>query len=222
MAVTTHVSRENLTAEIDAVRSEIADGLAKKADASDLSSHTSDAKIHVTDAERSTWNNKADASKVYVKTDADNLLAQKADKADTYAKGETYSKKEVDETVDALKSAATVKLAAKADLVGGVVPASQLPSFVDNVLEYASSADFPTTGEAGKIYVALDTNLTYRWGGTEYVEISKSLALGETAETAYAGDKGKATTDALAVLKKTVSTLSEKVDDANAALEEVA
>ena len=91
-------------------------------------------------------------------------------------------------------------LAKKADLVDGVVPASQLqlPSFVDDVLEYASSASFPTTGEAGKIYVALDTNLTYRWGGSKYVEISKSLALGETAETAYAGDKGKAASDAIA------------------------
>ena len=91
-------------------------------------------------------------------------------------------------------------LAKKADLVNGFVPASQLqlPSFVDDVLEYANAVSFPTTGEAGKIYVALDTNLTYRWGGSKYVEISKSLALGETAETAYAGDKGKAASDAIA------------------------
>ena len=62
----------------------------------------------------------------------------------------------------------------------GKVLTSQLPSYVDDVLEYASLSQFPAQGETGKIYVALDTNLTYRWGGTEYVEISQSLALGET------------------------------------------
>ena len=79
----------------------------------------------------------------------------------------------------------------------GKVVTSQLPSFVDDVLEFESKTNFPVTGESGKIYVSLDTNLTYRWGGTEYVEISKSLALGETSSTAYAGDKGKDTTDKL-------------------------
>ncbi|OUN81347.1 collagen-like protein [Gemmiger sp. An50] len=88
---------------------------------------------------------------------------------------------------------------------GGKVPASQLPSFVDDVLEYASKSAFPATGEAGKIYVAMDTNLTWRWSGTAYVEISKSLALGETASTAYAGDKGKALATDLASTKTTVA-----------------
>ena len=73
----------------------------------------------------------------------------------------------------------------------GFVPSSQLPSYVDDVLEYASRSAFPATGETGKIYVALDTNLTYRWGGSDYVEISPSLALGETSSTAYRGDRGK-------------------------------
>ena len=80
----------------------------------------------------------------------------------------------------------------------GKVPSSQLPSYVDDVIEYANKASFPTTGESGKIYVAKDTNLTYRWGGTAYVEISPSLALGETSSTAYAGDKGKANADNIA------------------------
>ena len=79
----------------------------------------------------------------------------------------------------------------------GKVPSSQLPSFVDDVLEYDSLDLFPETGEAGKIYVAKDTNITYRWSGTRYIEISKSLALGETSSTAYPGDKGKDTTDKL-------------------------
>ena len=77
----------------------------------------------------------------------------------------------------------------------GHVPASQLPSYVDDVQEYPSRSGFPATGEAGKIYVATDTNLTYRWTGSGYVEISPSLALGETSATAYRGDRGKAAYD---------------------------
>lgn len=79
----------------------------------------------------------------------------------------------------------------------GKVPAAQLPSYVDDVLEFSTKAQFPQIGEAGKIYVSKDTNLTYRWTGTQYLEISQSLALGETPSTAYPGDKGKANRDAL-------------------------
>ena len=77
----------------------------------------------------------------------------------------------------------------------GKVPSSQLPSYVDDVLEYSNKSAFPVTGETGKIYVDTTANLTYRWSGSQYVEISPSLALGETSSTAYSGDKGKATTD---------------------------
>lgn len=56
----------------------------------------------------------------------------------------------------------------------GKVPAAQLPSYVDDVVEYANLVSFPGTGETGKIYVALDTNKTYRWTGSVYVEISPS------------------------------------------------
>jgi hypothetical protein len=73
----------------------------------------------------------------------------------------------------------------------GKVPSSQLPSFVDDVLEYANLAGFPETGESGKIYIAIDTGLTYRWSGTIYAEISQSLALGNTSSTAFRGDLGK-------------------------------
>lgn len=73
----------------------------------------------------------------------------------------------------------------------GKIPSSQLPSYVDDVLEYSSKASFPTTGETGKIYVDTTSNLIYRWGGSGYVEISPSLALGETSSTAYRGDRGK-------------------------------
>lgn len=73
----------------------------------------------------------------------------------------------------------------------GKVPSSQLPSYVDDVLEYSTLQDFPVTGEAGKIYVTLDTNKTYRWTGSVYVEISQGVVLGETEYTAYRGDRGK-------------------------------
>lgn len=74
----------------------------------------------------------------------------------------------------------------------GKVPASQLPSFVDDAIEAASFAALPAEGEGGKIYITLDDNKTYRWGGTTYVEISASVALGETQGTAYEGSKGAA------------------------------
>ena len=74
----------------------------------------------------------------------------------------------------------------------GKVPTSQLPSYVDDVLEYSAKSSFPSTGEAGKIYVDTATNKTYRWGGSAYVEISPSLALGTTSSTAYRGDYGAA------------------------------
>lgn len=72
----------------------------------------------------------------------------------------------------------------------GKVPSSQLPSYVDDVLEYVSQSSFPTTGETGKIYVDTTTNKTYRWSGSAYVEISASLALGTTSSTAFRGDYG--------------------------------
>ena len=78
----------------------------------------------------------------------------------------------------------------------GKVPASQLPSFVDDVIEAANFDALPAEGEGGKIYVTLDNNKTFRWGGTAYVEISASIALGETQGTAYEGSKGKALKDA--------------------------
>jgi hypothetical protein len=73
----------------------------------------------------------------------------------------------------------------------GKVPSSQLPSFVDDVLEFPELNNFPITGESGKIYVALDTNKTYRWSGSGYTVISETLALGETSGTAFRGDQGK-------------------------------
>lgn len=82
----------------------------------------------------------------------------------------------------------------------GHVPSSQLPSYVDDVINaylfdgkmYTStSKEYEITPESGKIYVDLNTENTYRWSGSIYIEISKSLALGETSATAYRGDRGK-------------------------------
>lgn len=81
------------------------------------------------------------------------------------------------------------------------IPAAYLPSYVDDVLEYATRAAFPVTGETGKIYISLDDNLTYRWSGSTYIEISKSLGLGETSSTAYPGSKGKKNADDIAAHK---------------------
>jgi hypothetical protein len=73
----------------------------------------------------------------------------------------------------------------------GKVPQSQLPSYVDDVLEYDKNSDFPVSGETGKIYVNKTENTSWRWSGSTYVQIKGDLALGETSSTAYYGDKGK-------------------------------
>lgn len=83
----------------------------------------------------------------------------------------------------------------------GKIPSSQLPSYVDDVLEYATHSNFPLTGETGKIYVALDTGKIYRWSGSEYVEISNpDIMSGATASSSgtaglvpapASGDQGK-------------------------------
>ena len=98
----------------------------------------------------------------------------------------------------------------------GKVPSSQLPSYVDDVIEgYYSNGNFYSdsaktkkiTGEGGKIYTDLTTNKTYRWGGTAWVEISASLAIGETAGTAYDGAKGAKNASDISLLKTDVNTL---------------
>lgn len=96
----------------------------------------------------------------------------------------------------------------------GQVPAAQLPSYVDDVIEgyYYNSAFYKEaahtnkiTGESGKIYVDLSTEVTYRWSGSKFVEISKSLAVGTTAGTAYDGAKGAALEKKVTDLETTAS-----------------
>lgn len=88
----------------------------------------------------------------------------------------------------------------------GKIPAAQLPSYVDDVKEFVTKEGFPNIGETGIIYVDTTTNLTYRWSGTEYVEISQSLALGETNSTAFPGNRGKALEDKLKNQPNTIVT----------------
>lgn len=96
----------------------------------------------------------------------------------------------------------------------GKVPAAQLPSYVDDVIEgYYNGGKFYTskdssgnysgviTGETGKIYVNLNDSKTYRWSGTAYAVISETLALGETSSTAYAGNKGAANASEIEKIK---------------------
>ena len=90
----------------------------------------------------------------------------------------------------------------------GKLLSSQMPGSIDHIIEayyndndgkFYEEATYETeiTPQSSVIYVSLDTNKTYRWSGTQYVEISASLALGETAQTAYPGNKGKANADAI-------------------------
>lgn len=98
-------------------------------------------------------------------------------------------------TVPYATDASTVNGHEVPELENGKIPASFLPGFVDNVDEYNSISDFPATGESNRIYIDKTTNKTYRWSGSNYVEISESIALGETSSTAYRGDRGKTAYD---------------------------
>ena len=126
-----------------------------------------------------------------------------------YGITDAYTKTESDGKYQPVGSYATLDSS-------GHVPSSQLPSYVDDVIEgYYSNGNFYSdsaktkkiTGEGGKIYTDLTTNKTYRWGGTAWVEISKSLAIGETAGTAYDGAKGAKNASDISLLKTDVSTL---------------
>lgn len=105
----------------------------------------------------------------------------------------------------------------------GKVPASQLPSYVDDVVDgyynsvtkkFFEDASFTKeiAPEANKIYVSQD-NLTYRWSGSAYVEISASLALGETSSTAYAGDKGKKNAEDIKTLQDEMDDVEKEIAD---------
>lgn len=135
-------------------------------------------------------------------TSAHNTLTNKIDNLTT-AVNNRYTKTESDNKYQPKGTYATLG-------TDGKVPSSQLPSYVDDVIEgYYSNGKFYSdsaktkeiTGEGGKIYTDLTSNKTYRWGGTAWVEISASLAIGETAGTAYDGAKGAKNANDIANLK---------------------
>lgn len=92
----------------------------------------------------------------------------------------------------------------------GKILGTKLPSYVDDVLEYSSKLNFPKSGETGKIYVATDNNRQYRWSGSQYIQISESLALGYTQETAYSGYEGKQNRESIDSLKTRVTSVENK------------
>lgn len=119
-----------------------------------------------------------------------------ANKSDSYSVSNSTTYATTKAVVDGLATKLNTSLKGAsnglAELDGsGKVPTSQLPSYVDDVLEYANIGALPATGSAGIIYVTLDDNKIYRWSGTAYTVISDTIALGETSATAYRGDRGK-------------------------------
>ena len=155
----------------------------------------------------------------YTKTETDGKYATKATTLSGYGITDAYTKTESDGKY-ATKTDSDKKYQPKGSYAtlgsDGKVPSSQLPSYVDDVIEgYYSNGNFYSdsaktkkiAGEGGKIYTDLTTNKTYRWGGTAWVEISASLAIGETAGTAYDGAKGAKNASDISLLKTDVSTL---------------
>ena len=99
---------------------------------------------------------------VYSKTEIADELSKKSNTAHNHDSA-YYKKAEMDG-----------KLGKKADLINGLIPSSQLPSYVDDVLEYNTRAQFPTTGEKGKIYIAINDDSQWRWTGTTYKKMVSS------------------------------------------------
>jgi hypothetical protein len=101
-----------------------------------------------------------------------------------------------------------------AKITTGTIDAARLPSYVDDVIEAANLASFPATGETGKIYVALDTNKTYRWSGSAYVYITSG------AVDSVAGKTGvvtlvKADVGLGSVENKSSATIRSEITDGN-------
>lgn len=138
-------------------------------------------------------NGKAAAShthddRYYTEDEIDGLLAAKANTSHTHSAANITSGTLALDRVPTITDAKIQGMSASK--LTGTIPQANLPSYVDDVLEYNGKSNFPDTGETGKIYVDTATNRTYRWGGSSYVEISSSLALGTTSSTAFRGDYG--------------------------------
>ena len=138
-------------------------------------------------------NGKAAAShthddRYYTESETDDLLAAKANVSHTHSADNITSGTLALDRIPTITDAKIQGMSASK--LTGTIPQANLPSYVDDVLEYNGQSNFPEEGESGKIYVDTSTNRTYRWGGSSYVEISSSLALGTTSSTAFRGDYG--------------------------------
>lgn len=120
---------------------------------------------------------------VYSKEEVTAELSKKSNTAHNHDSA-YYKKAEMDE-----------KLGKKADLINGLIPSSQLPSYVDDVLEYTTRAEFPTPWEKGKIYIDISTDKSWRWSGSTYIEIKanpwSSDAVAEGTTNKYFTDARK-------------------------------
>lgn len=124
----------------------------------------------------------------YTESETNNLLAAKANTSHTHSADNITSGTLALDRIPTITDAKIQGMSASK--LTGTIPQANLPSYVDDVLEYNGQSNFPEEGETGKIYVDTSTNRTYRWGGSSYVEISSSLALGTTSSTAFRGDYG--------------------------------
>lgn len=124
----------------------------------------------------------------------------------TYTKVTTDAKGRV--TSGSALSAIDIPNLDASKITSGTLDAARLPSYVDDVLEYADLSSFPATGESGKIYVALDTNKTYRWSGSTYIYITSgavdSVAGKTGVVTLVKGDVGLSNVDNTADADKNV------------------
>ena len=138
-------------------------------------------------------NGKAAAShthddRYYTESETNNLLAAKANTSHTHSAANITSGTLALDRIPTITDAKIQGMSASK--LTGTIPQANLPSYVDDVLEYNGRSNFPEEGESGKIYVDTSTNKTYRWSGSGYTEISASLALGTTSSTAFRGDYG--------------------------------
>lgn len=124
----------------------------------------------------------------YTESETNNLLAGKANTSHTHSAANITSGTLALDRIPTITDAKIQGMSASK--LSGTIPQANLPSYVDDVLEYNGRSNFPEEGESGKIYVDTSTNKTYRWSGSGYTEISASLALGTTSSTAFRGDYG--------------------------------
>lgn len=98
----------------------------------------------------------------------------------------------------------------KADLVNGKVPSSQLPSYVDDVLEFNAFENLPVSGEKGKIYLVTNNNTQFRWSGSTYIQIASGAVQSVNGQTGVVNliksDIGLPNVDNTADIVKNVAT----------------